>query len=128
MLREGIEWRTRPDYNRVFVSGQQTGVLGRVTRSGTAGDLLAPMVTDPLITSPIAARQRGTAILADTGRQAIVNLSLPVLAETGVIEPGKFVRYVDGATTRLGITRAVSVSFGAGATDLRQQITVETHL
>lgn len=128
MLREGIEWRTRPEYNRVFVSGQQSGVLARVTRTGTAGDLLAPMVTDALITSPIAARQRGTAILADTGRQAIVNLSLPVLAETGVIEPGKFVRYVDGATTRMGITRAVNVSFGAGATDLRQQITVETHL
>lgn len=128
MLRESIEWRTRPDYNRVFVSGQQSGVLGRVTRTGTDGGLLAPMVTDALITSPIAARQRGTAVLSDTGRQAIVNLSLPVLSETGVIEPGKFVRYVDGVTTRMGITRAVSISFGAGATDLRQQITVETHL
>lgn len=128
MLREGIEWRTKPEYNRVFVSGQQAGVLGRVTRTGTAGDLLAPMVTDQLITSEVAARQRGIAILADTGRQGIVTLGLPVLPETGVIPPGKMVRYVDGSVTRTGITRAVSVDFSAAATDLKQTITVETHL
>lgn len=128
MLREGIEWRTKPEYNRVYVSGQQAGVLGRVTRTGTAGDLLAPMVTDQLITSEVVARQRGTAILADTGRQGIVTLGLPVLPETGVIPPGKMVRYVDGAVTRTGITRAVAVDFSGAATDLKQTITVETHL
>ena len=39
-----------------------------MTRAGTAGDVLAPMVVDALITQAAAARQRGIAVLADTGR------------------------------------------------------------
>ena len=125
--RESIQWVEKPSYNRVFVSGQQTGVLGQVTRTGTAGDLLAQTVVDPLITHADAARQRGIAVLSDTGRIATVGLSLPVLAETGVIEPGKFVRYVDGGTTRLGLVRSTSVSVGESAAETRQQIVMEVH-
>lgn len=123
---EGIEWLDKPDYNRVFVSGVSAGVLGQVTRGGTAGDLLAPMVTDALITDTIAARQKGRTILSDTGRQALVNLRLPVLAETGVIVPGKFVRYVDGADVKLGVVRSTQVD-KRGDADLWQSIAVETH-
>ena len=107
--REGIEWVELPRYNRVYVSGTTAGVLGRVTRTGTAGDVLAPMVTDALITTTSAARQRGLPILAKTGRLAYVTLRLPVSEGTGVIRPGKFVRYVDGSTTRLGLVRSVAV-------------------
>lgn len=124
--RESIEWLERPRYNRVFVSGQGQGVLGQVTRTGTAGDILAPMVTDALITHVDAARQRGRAILGDTGRQAHLSLRLPVLAETGVIQPGKFVRYVDGGTTRLGIVRSTSVD--VSNPEVWQTIAVETHV
>lgn len=125
--RESVQWVDKPEYNRVYVSGQQAGVLGRVTRAGTAGDLLAQMVVDPLITHADAARQRGISILSDTGRIATIGLSLPVLEQTGVIEPGKFVRYVDGATQRLGIVRSTSVTVGASAVDTRQQLVLETH-
>lgn len=123
--REGIEWVSRPDYNRVFVSGVRDGILGQVTRTGSAGDILAQMVTDPLITAVEAARQRGLSILGDTGRQALLSLSLPVLPETGVIEPGKFVRYVDGATTRIGIVRSTTLQ--GAMPSLSQTIGVETH-
>lgn len=126
MTREGIEWKTKPAYNRVWVRGEAVGVLGQVTRAGTAGDLEAPMIVDPLITAAVAARQRGMSVLGDTGRQAIVTLSLPVLPETGVIPPGKLVKYVDGSVERIGLTRAVSLDFG-GSARLRQSITVETH-
>lgn len=125
-LQEGIEWVNRPQYNRVFVSGTGQGVLGQVTRTGTAGDLVAPMITNALITDVIGARLRGLPVLADTGRVANVSLKLPVLASTGIIVPGKMVRYTDGADTRIGITRAVSVSVGSSAVDLRQTIAVET--
>jgi hypothetical protein len=125
--REGVEWANKPAYNRVFVSGQQSGVLGQVTRTGTDGGLVAPMVTDPLITAAAAARQRGMAVLGDTGRQATFSLALPVLEETGVIPPGKFIRYVDGGVERIGLTRSVSVSSGASAVGMRQTLTVETH-
>ena len=48
VARESLRWLEKPAYNRVFVSGQDVGVLGQVTRAGTAGDVLAPMVVDPL--------------------------------------------------------------------------------
>lgn len=124
--RESIEWVERARYNRVYVSGVGQGVLGQVRRSGTAGDILAPMVTDPLITTAAAARQRGIAILGNTGRQANVSLRLPVLPETGVVTPGKFVRYVDGGETRLGVVRSVGVD--VSMPEIWQTIGVETHV
>lgn len=124
--QEGFEWVDKPAYNRVFVVGQEHGVLGRYTRSGTAGDREAPTVVDPLITHADAARQRGRAIISDTGRIATVSLRLPVLAETGIIKPGNFVRYVEGGNTHVGITRGVSVAVGLPT--IYQTITLETHL
>lgn len=112
VARESLRWVEKPAYNRVFVSGQDVGVLGQVTRAGTAGDVLAPMVVDSLITEAAAARQRGIAVLADTGQQIEVSLRLPVLAETGIIEPGAFVEYQDGSVTRLGLVRATQVEAG----------------
>ena len=110
--RESLRWVDKPAYNRVFVSGQDAGVLGQVTRAGTAGNVLAPMVVDRLITEVAAARQRGLDVLADTGHQIEVSLRLPVLSETGVIQPGAFVEYQDGTVTRLGIVRATHIEAG----------------
>lgn len=124
--RESIEWVERARYNRVYVSGVSQGVLGQVRRSGSAGDVLAPMVTDSLITTAGAARQRGLAVLGNTGRQANVSLRLPVLPETGVVTPGKFVRYVDGGETRLGVVRSVGVD--VSMPEIWQTIGVETHV
>ena len=126
MSRESIEWRDKPRYNRVYVMGQQAGVNGRVTRAGTAGDYLAPSIVDPLITQAAAARQRGIAVLSDTGRIATVGLRLPVLAETGIIKPGSFVRYTDGGIERIGLTRSVQVEVGLPA--IWQTLGVETHV
>lgn len=121
-VQESIEWAELARYNRVFVSGTGLGgVLGQVTRTGTDGSLVAPMVTDVLITSAIAARRRGIKELSPTGRQAIITLSLPVFPSTGIIVPGKMVQY-EGI---MGINRAVSVSTGQPVT--RQQIQIETY-
>lgn len=124
--REGIEWTSKPSYTRVFVSGQASGVLGQVTRAGTDGTSVAQMITDPLMTDAIAIRQRGRTVLSDTGAQANVSLRLPVLTSTGVIEPGKFVRYVDGGATRLGIVRSTAVE--VAMPEVWQTIGVETHV
>ena len=123
--QEGIVWQENPRYNRVFVSGVSAGVLGQVTRAGTDGASIAPMVTDALITHADAARQRGVRELATCGRQAMVSLQLPVLETTGVIPPGKMVRYVDGSTTRVGITRSVQVD--VRMPEIFQSIEVETY-
>lgn len=123
---EGVEWLDKPQYNTVFVSGQQGGILAHVTRGGTAGDKAAPMVTDPLITHSDAGLQRGTRILSDAGRQKLITLNLPVLNATGVIEPGKLVRYTENGTQHLGLTRSVDVNFDFPA--VHQTIQVETHV
>lgn len=125
VARESLRWVEKPGYNRVFVSGQDVGVLGQVSRAGTAGEVLAPMVVDPLITEAAAARQRGLSVLADTGQQIEVNLRLPVLAETGIIEPGAFVEYQDGAVTRLGMVRSTQVE--AGMPEVWQTLGVQSH-
>lgn len=126
VVRESIEWQDRPTYNRVFVSGTESGgVLGQVTRAGTAGDVVAPMVTDPLITHADGARARGRAILADTGRQARITLDLPILTETGIIQPGKLVEYTDNGTARRGLVRSTAVR--AQLPTARQTIELETH-
>jgi len=124
--REGIEWVDKPVYNRVFVSGQEGGVAGRYTRTGTAGDLLAPAVVEPLITHSDAVRQRGRAIISDTGRIANVTLRLPVLSETGIIKPGTMVRYTDGPVERIGLSR--SVALDVAMPTIYQTIEVETHV
>ena len=121
---EGTEFMDKPQYNRVFVGGISAGVFGPITRAGTAGDLIAPQITHALITDSIAQRQRGLAELADTGRQALVSLSMQVLPETGVILPGQFVRYV-GAETVTGIVRSTSINWATPK--LRQTLEVETH-
>lgn len=128
---ESIQWVEKPRYNRVYVSGAQQGVLGRVTRAGTAGDLVAPAVIDPLIANALAARQRALPVLADIGRQAIVGLRLPVLSETGIIPPGKFVRYVDGGITRTGLVRSTAAAIERTEDEklvIWQTIGVETHV
>ena len=121
---EGTEFMDKPQYNRVFVGGISAGVFGPITRAGTAGDLIAPQITHALITDSIAQRQRGLAELADTGRQALVSLSMQVLPETGVILPGQFVRYA-GSETVTGIVRSTSINWAAPK--LRQTLEVETH-
>ena len=123
--RESLRWLEKPAYNRVFVSGQEVGVLGQVTRAGTAGNALAPMVVDALITDAVAARQRGIAVLSDTGRQIEVSLRLPVLPETGIIEPGAIVEYRDGSLHRRGLVRSTSVQ--AGLPEICQTLGVQTY-
>lgn len=123
---EGIEYTPKPDYNRVFIAGtNEAGVLGQITRAGTAGDSIAPMVTHSLMTHSDGAQQRGLAVLGDTGLQASVSLRLQVLPETGLILPGAMVRYEDGAESYLGLVRSAALDWQRPT--LRQTLILETH-
>lgn len=128
MSRESIEWVDKPKYNRVYVAGVQGGYGAQVSRTGSAGDILAPMIVDPLMSVAAAARQRALPVLADTGRIAHTTLRMPVFTGDGggILTPGKFVRYLDGATTRRGLVRSVSVE--VGMPQVWQTFMVETHV
>jgi hypothetical protein len=121
---ESYELVERPGYSRVFVGGTSAGVFGPVTRAGTAGDVLAPQVTHPLITDAAAHRQRGLAELADAGSQVHLSLTLPVLPETGLILPGTMARYA-ADQTRMGIVRSTSLNWSSPV--MRQTIGLECH-
>lgn len=120
---ESIEWIDNAEYNLVYVSGELAGVLGQVRIAGTAGDKPAPMVTHPLTTHADAARQRGTSILGAAGSKAILQISLPVLDESGIIDVCRLVEFTDGTNTRRGITRANTITVGFPT--VRQTLTIE---
>jgi len=122
---EGIEWVDRPAYNAVWISGAEGGRRDRIRRAGSAADRYAPSVVDPLATHEDMTRARGAAILADTGRQAHITVRLPVLPETGIIKPGKLVRYNAQGSTHVGLTRAVSLEHRWP--ELWQTVRIETH-
>lgn len=123
---EDTEWVERPAYNRVYVGGIGQGVFGPVTRAGTAGDLIAPPVTHALITAAEAHRQRGRAELGDTGSQEHLQLSLPVLPETGVIVPGTLLRYGGDSGPVTGLVRRIGLRWSSPV--MRQTLGVETHV
>lgn len=129
LIVEGAEERGGSDINAVYVSGTTAGVLGRVLRAGTAGDKLAPMVTDALITHVDAARQRGLAILGAAGAKQDVTLDLPVLtgsgADPGIVDVGRLVQVNDPVPWRARV-RAVNVT--AAMPVVRQSVRLERHL
>ncbi|MCB5226182.1 hypothetical protein JAO78_005070 [Alishewanella sp. 16-MA] len=86
--------QVNPLYNKVFVRGEQQGVMCGVRRTGTAGDVIAPDIVDPLITDNQAARMRGTAELADSGYKDEISIVLPVMASLPPCLPGSLLGVV----------------------------------
>lgn len=121
---EGVEWIKMADYNAVWVtSGSAAGRRDYIRRAGTDGLLMAKTVVDSLATDAIMTRQVGAEILANTGKQVIINVKLPVISETGIIKPGLLVDYTEQGVTHRGITRAVRVD--CGMPDVWQTVKIE---
>lgn len=128
IITSSIDRRDGPDVDGVYVSGTAQGVLAHVKRMGTAGAKLASMISDPLITSNIAAQQRGLSVLGAAGAKHLVQISLPVLtgaSQPGVLDVGQLVQ-INEATPWRGRVRSVSVQ--AAQPKVRQTITLERHL
>ncbi len=128
MKTVNLRWQEKPAFNAVYVSGERVGVTAQVLRTGTAGDMVAPMVVDALITHADAARERGRSILADTGKQALVTLELPLLPAIGLLEPGLLIAVGDGNSPWRGLTRAtrIAATWNESLT-VRQTVELERH-
>jgi len=123
-------------YNGVYVSGQNSGVSGRVKRAGTDGAALLPSVSDALICHVDAARERGRHELAKADRRKTETLRLPLLpAPAGIGNPGVLQRgqllqleEIDG-TLWLGQVLSVQIDATRSSTALsvRQTASVERH-
>jgi hypothetical protein len=125
VVQEDLESVVKPNYNAVYVSGASQGIVGHIKRTGTAGDVVAAMQTDPLITHVDAARGRGESILSDTGEQRRLTLSLPLSADIDLIKPGQLIHITESGGYR-ALSRSVSVSATRGS--VRQTVELEQHL
>lgn len=121
---EGLQWVDKPVYDKVYVAGH-SGLVVAAKTEGATGTLLAPMISDPLITHVDAGRGRAESVLSDVGAQVMVRLKTLIFPDAGFIRPGTYVRYVDGSVTRIGLTRSLEVSSNYDAS--WQTIGVETH-
>lgn len=127
VLDLAVDWVKKPAYNAVYVSGEAVGVTAQIKRAGSAGNYNAPMAVNALITHVDAARMRGEAILADTGAQGNVILTLPIEGVAGMIPPGKLIEITEAAPWR-GLTRGVNVTANwASGLTVRQVVEVERH-
>lgn len=129
LMTIGTERRDEADVNGVYVSGTNQGVLALVKRIGTAGEKLAGMATDPLITANVAALQRGLSILGAAGSKHFIDFELPILTgsgEPGILDVGQLALINQSAPWR-GRLRGVSAAATFGG-KVRQTINVERHL
>ena len=132
VLQRGAEHIAKSRYNAVYVVGQAQGIRARIKRAGTAGDVVAQTVVDPLITHADPARGRGLAVLGDTGLQKRITLETGILPASGVIHVGTLMDWTRDAVTRRGLVRSLAVraavpSTGSDPIQVRQTIVVETH-
>lgn len=102
-------WVPNSLYRGVYVSGRDQGVLVRVIIDGTDGREYRQMVTDPLITHVDAGRERGRSILCAGGKRALVTMVLPLMADPGLIFPGKIVQ-VNQSPVWMAYVTALTVS------------------
>jgi transposase len=123
-----LRWEEKPFYNGIYVSGERAGITGRVIRTGSAGDVLAPMIIDGLITHADAARERGRSVLANVGKQAMVTLELPMMSSLGLIDPGQLLAFGEGSTLWKGLVRSTRINADwSDALTIRQTLELERH-
>lgn len=123
-----LRWQEKPRFDAVYVAGEHQGVIGRVVRANSAGERYAPMVVDSLITHADAARERGRTILADTGKQALLTLELPMLPTIGLLEPGCLLQVGEGQVNWQGLVRSTRiVAAWSESLTVRQTLEVERH-
>lgn len=124
----GSSYSLKPIYNGVYVSGESLGVTARVKRTSTAGELIAPMVVDPLITHIDAARMRGEAVLSDVGAQELFRFDMPVEQTLGILPLLKLIEIDEDGSFYRGITRAIRINAQwQDGVVVRQTLEIEKH-
>jgi hypothetical protein len=129
---------SRPLFNYVLVSGEQVGVSDEILREGSAGDVRATMVVDPLIVEHDVAAERGRNVLCDRGEQAQIDLTIPLYPASapempGLVLPLQLVQ-VHEVVAWKGLAVGVQIEAqvrqggnGASALVIDQRITLERH-
>lgn len=97
-------------YEIVMVSGNSDGgIKADVVWTGTAGSARAEQITDPLITATEVARQRGIEVLSRSAITYQQSATMPLLAESGLIEPGLLLQVNEPGESWRGLVRSISL-------------------
>jgi hypothetical protein len=127
----GADYTSRPVYNRAIIAGGKTGgVIVTVTRDGTAGDVLAPQITDDLITDQYAGYERGRIEIARGGAWETLSLTAWLTQQgeaPGLLLPGHLIELQDTDETYPVQITGTSVSAQSSDNELtvRQTLTAE---
>lgn len=128
VTQESLKWSAKPEYDMVFVSGENNGVLAPVRKTGTAGSNEAPMVVNQLITDAAAARQRGIVELSRGGKQADITVELPLIADVGLCLPSEMVEFevacLGSCATDLAGWKGIVNGVAIAATNSNGKVTV----
>ncbi|MCW8918978.1 MAG: hypothetical protein OQL08_09215 [Gammaproteobacteria bacterium] len=114
--------------NAIYIHGSDVGgVIGQVTRSGTAGDRMAATVSHPLVTHSDAARLLGTRRLAAEHQQpSWRSITMPLGGELPLAEIGQLLEIDAGVRTERAVIAGVRISATADerSTTVRQQLSL----
>ncbi|MGA6102089.1 hypothetical protein ACPESL_07880 [Psychrobacter pocilloporae] len=120
----------KPAYNGVNLYGDNdNGIHALIKRAGTSGGYQPPMVTSDLMTDTAAAISRGKAILSDTGDIGNIGISMPLIADIGVLKPSTLIGVNDGESW-VGMVRGTTITGRLSsnqALEVDQSIDVERH-
>ena len=120
----------KPAYNGVTIYGENDNGIGAlVKRTGTSGGYQPPMVTSDLMTDTAAAISRGKMILSDTGDIGNIGISMPLVADIGVLKPSTLIGVNDGESW-VGMVRGTTITGRLSsnrALEIDQSIDVERH-
>ena len=124
-------WQPKPDINGVYVGGNTTGVQCFVKRTGTAGDQLAPQYIDNLITHVDPGREKGRNIIANRGKQEVVDVELPILPigqTPEIYQCGDLLEIQETTTWRAMVLKLnIKASNDNGLISAEQTVTLEKH-
>ncbi len=120
----------KPAYNGVTLYGENDNGIGAlIKRTGTSGGYQTPMVTSDLMTDAAAAISRGKMILSDTGDIGNIGISMPLVADVGVLKPSTLIGVNDGESW-VGMVRSTTITGRLSsnrALEIDQSIDVERH-
>ena len=120
----------KPAYNGVLLYGEHdTSFGGLIKRRGTSGGYQPPMVTSDLMTDQEAAISRGKMVLSDTGDIGNIGISMPLVADIGVLKPSTLIGVNDGEQW-VGMVRGTTITGRLSsnrALEIDQSIDVERH-
>ncbi|SLJ84502.1 hypothetical protein [Psychrobacter sp. DAB_AL43B] len=120
----------KPAYNGVTIYGENDNGIGAlIKRTGTSGGYQPPMVTSDLMTDQLAAISRGKMILSDTGDIGNIGISMPLVADVGVLKPSTLIGVNDGESW-VGMVRGTTITGRLSsnrALEVDQSIDVERH-